>query len=135
MARILVVDDDATTAQMLVDYLSEAGYDTAVEADGLRALQHIELRKPDMIILDLMLPVVTGVEVARRVKRDPGSRDIPILAVTGADYLDDIIEVIMVDSVLSKPFDLDHVGQRVQSLLSTTDTNEPIEAEHATPGG
>jgi CheY-like chemotaxis protein len=134
MTRILVVDDDCTTARLLVDYLSGAGYDTAVESDGLRALQHIDLRQPDLVILDLMLPVITGVEVARRLRRDPANERIPILAITGVDHPDDLAEVLMVDSILGKPFDLDDVGSKVRSLLSATEESERVRAEHTVPG-
>jgi DNA-binding response OmpR family regulator len=118
MTRILVVDDDRSTARMLVDYLTTEGYDAAVEPDGLRALQHVDLRQPDMVILDLMLPVVTGVEVARRLRRDPGSQNIPILAITGVDSPDDLAEVLMVDSVLAKPLDLERLGEVIKDLLA-----------------
>jgi CheY-like chemotaxis protein len=134
MTRILVVDDDCTTARLLVEYLSGAGYDTAVESDGLRALQHVDLRQPDLVILDLMLPVVTGVEVARRLRRDPVNQQIPILAITGVDHPDDLADVLMVDTVLSKPFDLDDVGSIVQSLLTATDESEHVQAGYTVPG-
>jgi DNA-binding response OmpR family regulator len=118
MTRILVVDDDRSTARMLVDYLTTEGYDAAVESDGLRALQHVDLRQPDMVILDLMLPILTGVEVAQRLRRDPGSQDIPILAITGVDSPDDLAEVLMVDSVLEKPLDLERLGEEIKNLLA-----------------
>jgi CheY-like chemotaxis protein len=118
MTRILVVDDDRATARMLVDYLTSSGYQAAVEPDGLRALQHVDLRRPDMLILDLMLPVVTGVEVASRLRKDPVNRDIPILAITGIESPDDLADVLMVDSVLTKPLDLERLGEEIHSLLS-----------------
>lgn len=119
MARILVVDDDCSTARMLVEYLTLSGYESAIEPDGLRALQHLDLRLPDMVILDLMLPVVTGVEVARRLRLDPGSQHVPILAITGIERPDDLADVLMVDAVLAKPLDLDRLGEAIRELLSS----------------
>jgi DNA-binding response OmpR family regulator len=116
MTRILVVDDDRTIARMLVDYLTEAGFEAAAEPDGLRALQHVDLRRPDMIILDLMLPVVTGVEVARRLQLDPASRDIPILAITGVDEPNDLADILMVNAILTKPLDLDELFREIERL-------------------
>ncbi len=120
MTRILVVDDDVQTARMLVEYLTLSGYQPVAESDGLRALQHVDLRRPDLIILDLMLPVVTGVEVSRRLRLDPRNRDIPILAITSFDQPEDLADVLMVDLVLTKPMDLDHFGECVAKLLERT---------------
>ncbi len=120
MTRILVVDDDVQTARMLVEYLTLSGYQPVAESDGLRALQHVDLRRPDLIILDLMLPVVTGVEVSRRLRLDPRNRDIPILAITSFDQPEDLADVLMVDLVLTKPMDLDHFGECVAKLLKRT---------------
>lgn len=118
MARILVVDDDQSVAQMLVEYIEMCGYQAAVEPDGLRALQHVDLRRPDMVVLDLMLPVVTGVEVARRLRQDPGSNDIPILAITAVERSDDMSDVLMVDRIMSKPLDLERLGAEIHDLLA-----------------
>lgn len=122
MTRILVVDDDTQTARMLVEYLTLSGYQPVTEPDGLRALRHVDLRKPDLIILDLMLPVVNGVEVARRLRLDPKSRHIPILVITSFDQPEDLADVLMVDDVLPKPMDLDDVGDCVTRLLSAKQT-------------
>ncbi|MEX2426010.1 MAG: response regulator [Thermomicrobiaceae bacterium] len=123
MARILVVDDDRAIAQMLADYIEMCGFQAAIEPDGLRALQHVDLRRPDLLILDLMLPVVNGVEVARRLRQDPESRDIPILAITAVENSEDISDVLMVDRIMSKPLDLELLGAEIHSLLS--EANDP----------
>ncbi|TVR71854.1 MAG: DNA-binding response regulator [Sphaerobacteraceae bacterium] len=121
MARILVVDDDSSIATMLIDFLTVSGFQAASEPDGLRALQHVDLRQPDLVLLDLMLPVVTGVEVAKRLRQDPSSRHIPILAITALDQPDEFADILMVDSIIRKPIDLEHLGQRITELLRTTD--------------
>lgn len=118
MARILVVDDDRSTALMLVEFLTISGHQATMEPDGLRAIQHVDLRLPDIILLDLMLPVVTGVEVARRLRLDPQSSHIPIVAITGVENPGDLADVLMVDSVLTKPLDLDELGYMIQALLA-----------------
>ena len=120
MTRILVVEDDVTTARMLVDFFADSGYQVVWEPDGLRALLHIDLRKPDAIVLDLMLPVITGVDVARRLRNDLRSAHIPILAITGIESLADFSEVLMVDRVISKPVDLNELGESLSQLLGTS---------------
>jgi DNA-binding response OmpR family regulator len=118
MARVLVVDDDCLTAQMLVEYLTMTGFQATVESNGLLAIQHVDLRPPDLILLDLMLPVVTGVEVARRVRKDPASRHIPILAITAIEDTEEFAEVLMVDAIIRKPIHLDNLGDQVARLLN-----------------
>lgn len=121
MARILVVDDDSAIARMLVDFLTMSGFQAASEPDGLRALQHVDLRQPDLILLDLMLPVVNGVEVAKRLRKDPANQHIPILAITAIDQPDEFAEVLMVDSIIRKPLDLEKLGSLIDQLLNTAD--------------
>ncbi len=121
MARILVVDDDSSIATMLIDFLTISGFQAASEPDGLRALQHVDLRQPDLVLLDLMLPVVTGVEVAKRLRQDPSSRHIPILAITALDQTDEFADILMVDSIIRKPIDLELLGRRITELLRTID--------------
>jgi CheY-like chemotaxis protein len=132
MTRILVVDDDHSTTRMLVDYLTELGYQTASEPNGLRALQHVDLRRPDMVILDLMLPVVTGVEVARRLRMDRDNQDIPILAITGVEAPEDLADVLMVDAVLAKPVDLEHVERVISELLARSGDESGSPVDEAT---
>jgi CheY-like chemotaxis protein len=132
MTRILVVDDDHSTTRMLVDYLTELGYQTASEPNGLRALQHVDLRRPDMVILDLMLPVVTGVEVARRLRMDRDYQDIPILAITGLEAPEDLADVLMVDAMLAKPVDLEHVERVISELLARSGEESGSPVDEAT---
>lgn len=124
MARILVVEDDITISQMLAEFLESRGHAVSVAADGARAMQYVDLRRPDAIVLDLMLPVITGVEVARRLRLDPDTRDIPILTVTAVDGPDDLVEVLMVDAVVSKPFSLDTIDSELTRLLAAREPDD-----------
>lgn len=124
MARILVIEDDITISRLLVDFLESNGYAVSVARDGAQAIQNVDLRRPDAIILDLMLPVMTGVEVARRLRLDPDTRDIPILTVTAVDGPDDLAEILMVDAVVSKPFSLDTIEAELTRLLDQCSTRE-----------
>ena len=80
--RLLLVEDDRALADLLMWHFSREGYDTVRTADGEEALLLAEERTPDLVILDWMIEGVTGIEVCRRIKADPATKGIPIIAVT-----------------------------------------------------
>ena len=112
--RILVVEDDPAVRRMYRTVLAFAGY-TVVEAeDGLSALQHLDDRIPDLVILDLMLPTVSGFIVQQEIAAHARTRDIPVVVVTGSEMnLDDL----PVPCVLRKPVSPDQLVNTVQSCL------------------
>lgn len=124
MARILIIDDDVSIARMLADFLESCGHTVAVAHDGARGIQYVDLRRPDAIVLDLMLPGITGVEVAKRLRLDPDTRDIPILTVTGVEAPDDLAEILMVDAVVSKPFSLETILSELTRMLESQPTED-----------
>jgi two-component system, OmpR family, phosphate regulon response regulator PhoB len=114
--RILVVEDDPALRRMYRIALGFAGF-TVVEAeDGLSALQHLDERAPDLVILDLMLPTVSGLIVQQEIAAHAHTRDIPVVIVTGsAMNLDDV----PVPCVLRKPVSPDELVNTVQSCLNS----------------
>jgi DNA-binding response OmpR family regulator len=118
MARILVVEDDPGIARVLVDYFETIGYSVSVATNGAHALDHVDRTPPDAIILDLMLPVVTGVEAARRLRRCRDTFNIPIVAITAFDRTSELDEILMVDALIPKPFDLEAVAANIRRLLT-----------------
>ena len=115
--RILVVEDDPAVRRMYRTALGFAGF-TVVEAeDGLTALQHLDERAPDLVILDLMLPTVSGLIVQQEIAAHPHTRDIPIVVVTGSEMnLDDL----PVPCVLRKPITPDELVNTVQYCLGSS---------------
>jgi CheY-like chemotaxis protein len=113
--RILVVEDDAAVRRMYRTALGFAGF-TVVEAeDGLSALQHLEDRVPDLVILDLMLPTVSGFIVRQEIAAHARTRDIPIVVVTGSEMnLDDLA----VPCILRKPVSPDQLLNTVENLIT-----------------
>jgi len=85
---ILIVDDEESVCQLLEAMLEEDGYSTHTAASGPEALQRIPQIQPDLILLDIMMPGMSGYEVARRLKSDPDTRDIPIIIVTALEDRD-----------------------------------------------
>jgi len=115
--RVLIVDDDTAIVRMLERTLRAEGYDTATAADGGGALARAESWAPDAIVLDVMMPGVDGLGVARRL-RDKGSA-VPILLLTARDAVADRVAGLDAgaDDYLVKPFAADELTARLRALL------------------
>jgi putative two-component system response regulator len=117
-ATVLVVDDEEPPRQFLSRVLEREGYVVNVATDGRAALQAIEQRHPDVVILDVMLPEIDGFEVCRRVREDARTRLTPIIMVTGYDAHAERVQGLTAgaDDFLGKPFDIYELLARVRSL-------------------
>lgn len=113
--RILVVEDDRELRQLYRMVLSLAGYDVQEAADGLNALHRLDEAPPDLVVLDLLLPGVSGVVVQQEIAAHAHTRDIPILVVTGSPMLPSELEV---PCVLRKPVSPDALVEAVRSCLA-----------------
>ena len=123
---ILVVDDDEDVAETIERTLLRADYDVRVAHRGAEALDMARQRKPDLVILDIMMPGMDGVEVARHLRANPEWSGIPILCLTAKTEISDKIEVfgVGVDDYLTKPFDLRELELRVKALLRRSHRGE-----------
>ena len=99
MSRILVVDDEPDMRYLLRRIFERAGHEVIDAAHGTAALQAVRVSGPDLVVTDMMMPVMGGAELIRRLRGDPGTARIPILAATGDAHL-----ACDADAVLSKPF-------------------------------
>ena len=117
MNRILIVEDEEHLAEGLAFNLRNAGYEVDLVETGEAALEAIGERDYDLVLLDLMLPGIDGLEVARRMRRDGDTR--PILMITALNRADDVIAGIDAgaDDYIVKPFDLDEVLARIRGAL------------------
>jgi CheY-like chemotaxis protein len=106
VARVLIVDDDPAILNMLDELLQDELYETLLATDGSEALTLARLEKPDLILMDLMLPVMDGAEAIRRLKRDPDTMKIHIIAMSAGANLRMHADQLPADSVIGKPFDL-----------------------------
>ncbi len=127
--RILVVEDEPAIAGFVRRGLIFEGYDVEVAATGKLALEAIQDRPPDLVVLDLMLPEVDGVEVARRVRAAEKAEDrsrVPILMLTARDAIVDRVRGLDMgaDDYLVKPFDFDELLARIRALLRRTQRDE-----------
>jgi two-component system phosphate regulon response regulator PhoB len=116
--KILVIEDDRSLADVLTYNLKQAGYETHVAFDGLDGINQAQLKSPDLILLDIMLPVIDGHDVCRKLKADPATREIQIIMMTAkAEETDELIGFsIGADDYVAKPFSVKVLLERIKVL-------------------
>lgn len=124
---LLVVEDESAIRDMVGFTLERAGFDWSGASDVSEADAEISSRRPDLIILDWMLPGLSGVDFARRVRRNTGTRDIPIIMLTARSEEDDRIKGLDAgaDDYICKPFSPRELIARVKAVLRRTHSDEP----------
>ncbi len=123
-ATILLVEDDANSLNALARLLRHAGYNTITASSGLEALEMIPSRKPDIVLLDLMLPGLDGVEVLRRIKADAHASGIKVIVLTGdvASKRSEQVREFGADGLLAKPVDFDALKSMLIASLPAVHT-------------
>ena len=118
--RVLVVDDDPAVRNLLTRVLSDHGYRAEGAADGFDAGVKIVSFRPDVMLLDLIMPGMDGFEVCRRIKKDPETSHIKILALTGYDTVENREKIMAAgaDGYATKPLDLSLLLQQTAALLN-----------------
>ena len=129
--RILIADDNEPNRELLDAYLAGIDCETEIAVDGQDTLDKIESFKPDVILLDIMMPKLSGFEVCKKIKEDPALKRIMILMVTALNELGDIERAVEAgtDDFLSKPVNKVELTKRVQNMLrlkDITDENERL---------
>ena len=99
LSRILIVDDEPDLRFLLRRILETAGHEVSEAGNGADALTSVRRTRPDVVVTDMMMPVMDGVELIRRLRGDPTMKDIPIVAVSGHGHL-----AVQADTVVAKPF-------------------------------
>jgi DNA-binding response OmpR family regulator len=119
---VLVVEDEPTIADVVARYLRRAGYETDVVGDGAAALAVVGSRRPDLIVLDVMLPGVNGLEVMRRLRADEGTSRVAILLLTARGEEADRVAGLQLgaDDYVVKPFSPAELIARVEAVLRRT---------------
>jgi DNA-binding response OmpR family regulator len=130
VARILVVDDEPKIVQLVRDYLERAGFAVSTARDGNEALMRAHQERPDLIVLDLGLPALDGLEVTRRLRRDSG---VPIIMLTARhEETDKVVGLELgADDYVTKPFSPRELEARVRAVLRRPARDTDAELLHA----
>jgi DNA-binding response OmpR family regulator len=127
-ARVLVVDDESIVREVLSRYLTREGFEVETAADGQAALEVFEATRPELVVLDLMLPRVDGLEVFRRIRRRNGAAVIMLTA--RGEETDRVVGLELgADDYVAKPFSPREVVARVRAVLRRTRNESPAAAE------
>ena len=131
VAHILVVDDEVDLAWALRQSLSDEGYEVSIAHDGQQAIAAVARECPDLIILDIKMPRMNGLEVCRRLRRDPSCAAVPILFLTVRSDIQNRIKGLDegADDYLSKPFDLNELKARARALLRRAQPVRQLDSE------
>jgi two-component system phosphate regulon response regulator PhoB len=134
--RILVVEDQADLAEMIAYNLKRAGYDPTTTYDGRTALRLLTESRPDLVLLDLMIPELSGSELAGRIRTNPATADLPIIMVTAkTDEIDQLAGLAVgADDYITKPFSVSVLLARIEAVLRRAASRKPP-GESLTLGG
>jgi DNA-binding response OmpR family regulator len=127
--KVLIIEDDRSLAEVVAYNLQQAGYDVLVAHDGQDGILQAQLKSPDLVILDLMLPVVDGLDVCRSLRADASTRDIAIIMLTAkAEETDELIGFSLgADDYVAKPFSVKVLMERIKAVRRRRATPESID--------
>ena len=127
--KILIADDNPTNVELLEAYLSNQDCQIAIAVDGRDTLDKVAEFEPDLILLDIMMPKLSGFEVCKKLKDDPSTRGIMILMVTALNELGDIERAVNAgcDDFLSKPVNKLELLKRVENMLKLRHVTDELE--------
>jgi DNA-binding response OmpR family regulator len=138
-SRVLVVDDVTRNLQVIGTMLRNEGYEVMPATSGAEALEGVRVQAPDLILLDLMMPEMDGLEVCRRLKADATVRQIPVIFLTASNEMEHLIKGFEAGAVdyITKPFQLVELRARIGATIRTkrlqdelTQANRELEAMH-----
>jgi CheY-like chemotaxis protein len=113
LSRILVVDDESAQRSLLRRILERAGHEVSEAGDGAAALEAVRESPPDLVVTDMMMPVMDGAELIRRLRCEPATAAIPIMAASGDSHL-----AVSADAVIAKPYSWCHLAETAEALLT-----------------
>lgn len=118
-AEVLVVDDNEQNLELLMAYLEDLGCPLRSARNGIEAVAAIDHKQPDLVLLDVMMPQMSGFQVCGKIKSDPATRDIPVVMVTALNEVSDVERAVEsgADDFLTKPVHKLELVTRVKSLL------------------
>ncbi|HEX5164409.1 MAG TPA: response regulator [Thermomicrobiales bacterium] len=125
MLRVLIVEDEKPIRELLHDFLSDEGYETLLAENGQRGVEIARAEQPDLVLMDLMLPLLDGFEAMRALKDCAGTRDIPVVVMSAnSALLQHIGSQSLAEETIRKPFDLDEVLNVIQLRIGVGPSGE-----------
>ena len=119
MPKVLVVDDDPDLVAVCSLVLEYEGYDIEVARNGVEAIAALNAGGTDVVLMDVMMPVLDGITVCKMAKRDPHTRDVPVIIMTASETLSEQAKSASADAVISKPFDIDYLVSTVNHFAAS----------------
>lgn len=118
--KILIVDDDPTIHKLIARALPPAEYQTQSAYDATTALEGVSKNQPDLVILDLMMPRISGIEVCQQIKSDPKTKNILVLILSAKEGQDNRIKGLELgaDDYISKPFHINSLVRKIEYMLA-----------------
>ena len=129
-ASVLLVDDNEQNLELLRAYLDDLGCKTRTATDGVEAMAAIEASIPDLVLLDVMMPRMSGFQVCERLKQSPRTRDVPVVMVTALNEVGDVERAVEAgaDDFLTKPVNRLELLTRVRSLLRVRNLKRQLDS-------
>lgn len=129
-SRILVVEDEADLAELVAFNLRQAGHNVVTASSGKEALAEVRQQTPDLVVLDIMLPDISGLEVCRRLRRQAESASIPVVMLTAkSEEVDRVVGFeVGADDYVIKPFSARELVLRIEAVLRRATVSEPSDA-------
>jgi two-component system, cell cycle response regulator DivK len=120
MSRILVVDDNETNRDLVVHFLTMKGHTSIIATNGQQAISLAKEERPDLILMDMDMPVLSGWDATQQLKQDPDTAKIPILALTAHAMLEDKRRAFSsgCDDFIAKPMDLLKLAEKIEELIA-----------------
>lgn len=130
---VLIVDDNKVNVELIKVQLKPYNYDIQIAYDGEEALEKIDKNRPDIVLLDLMMPKISGYEVCRAIKQNKETQFIPVIVITALQEMDDKIRAIELgaDDFLVKPFNKLELATRIKSLLHMKSMHDELETSES----
>ncbi len=128
-AKILIVEDNPEGAELLEAYLATTDYIIEIAHDGEDSLKKVQTFRPDLILLDVMMPKISGFEVCKRLRKDPESKSVVVLMITALDQHHDIDRAVEVgtNDFLTKPINKAELLLRIKAALASRQFSDPLQ--------
>jgi DNA-binding response OmpR family regulator len=132
VSKILIIEDNVDLVKIYQNKLQKEGYKVSIALDGKKGLELTQDEKPNIILLDILLPKLSGREVLKKLKTDPNTSSIPVLILSNLSEMDEVLKGLeegAVDYMIKAEHSLQEVVERVKSILSSTEESGESEEE------